>query len=73
MSDTGVGVPADQLRAIFERFRQLKAKDRRGLGLGLYISRCIVEADGGKMTRTEVPGISLHFTLPSVELATESE
>jgi signal transduction histidine kinase len=73
--DTGVGVPADQLGPIFERFRQLMAKDRRGLGLGLYISRCIVEAHGGRIwaERTDAPGVSLHFTLPSVESALEAE
>ena len=35
------------LDAIFERFRQVTETDRRGLGLGLYISKCLVQAQGG--------------------------
>ena len=70
VTDTGIGVPADELGHIFERFRQLKTKDRRGLGLGLYISRCIIEAHGGKIwaERTDSPGTVFHFTLPGVEV-----
>jgi signal transduction histidine kinase len=41
--DTGVGIPAHLTEAIFERFRQVAEHDRRGLGLGLYISKCLVE------------------------------
>lgn len=47
VSDSGPGIPGEMLDAIFERFRQVTASDRRGLGLGLYISKCIVEAHGG--------------------------
>jgi signal transduction histidine kinase len=49
VSDTGVGVPDDMLEAIFERFCQVSKGDRRGVGLGLYISRSIVEAHGGRI------------------------
>lgn len=52
VSDTGAGVPEDKLEAIFERLTQLVPTDRRGLGLGLYISRCIVEAQGGRIWAT---------------------
>jgi signal transduction histidine kinase len=38
VSDTGIGIPSDQLETVFERFRQLASNDRRGVGLGLYIS-----------------------------------
>ncbi len=48
VSDTGMGVPTDQLEAVFERFVQLTKNDRRGVGLGLYISRAIVEGHGGR-------------------------
>lgn len=47
--DTGSGIPEDALERIFERFSQIGKSDRRGLGLGLYISRCIVEAHGGRI------------------------
>ena len=42
VSDSGAGIPEEQLETVFERFRQL-SRDRRGLGLGLHISKCIVE------------------------------
>ncbi|HEY0133574.1 MAG TPA: ATP-binding protein, partial [Nannocystis sp.] len=47
VSDTGTGIPAHMLEAVFDRFWQVGKNDQRGLGLGLYISRCIVEAHGG--------------------------
>jgi signal transduction histidine kinase len=66
VSDTGVGIPAPMLEAIFERFWQVGENDRRGLGLGLYISKCIVEAHGGRIWAQSVPGkgSQLYFTLP---------
>jgi len=48
VADTGVGIAPAELKNVFERFRQL-SKDRRGLGLGLHISKSIVEAHGGKL------------------------
>jgi signal transduction histidine kinase len=64
--DTGSGIPADRLESIFERFWQARANDRRGVGLGLYIARCIVEAHGGKIwaESTEGVGSALRFSLP---------
>jgi signal transduction histidine kinase len=47
VSDTGRGIPESQLTRIFERFHRLNAADRRGLGLGLYISKRIVDAHRG--------------------------
>ena len=47
--DSGIGIPAHLTEAIFERFCQVAQHDRRGLGLGLYISKCLVEAQGGRM------------------------
>ncbi|MDP9034246.1 MAG: HAMP domain-containing histidine kinase [Myxococcota bacterium] len=66
VTDTGVGIPADQATAIFERFGQVR-RDRRGHGLGLYISKCIVEAHGGKIwaDSSRAGGATLRFTLPS--------
>jgi signal transduction histidine kinase len=54
--DTGSGIPGDALERIFERFAQVGKDDRRGLGLGLYISRCIVEAHGGRIWAESQPG-----------------
>ncbi len=63
--DTGIGVPPDKLEAIFERFWQLGEADGRGLGLGLYISKCIVHAHGGAIwaESTLGSGCTLYFTL----------
>lgn len=49
VTDTGMGIPADMLEAVFERFCQVGQDDRRGRGLGLYISRRIVDAHGGRI------------------------
>ena len=49
VSDTGEGIPGDKLEAVFERFVQLTRNDRRGLGLGLFISKCIVQGHGGRI------------------------
>lgn len=65
--DTGSGIPDDALGRIFERFAQAGKDDRRGLGLGLYISRCIVEAHGGRIWAESQPGAGskMCFTLPA--------
>jgi signal transduction histidine kinase len=66
VSDTGAGIPDDMLELVFEPFFQARTNDRKGVGLGLYISRCIVEAHGGTI-RAESKvgeGSSFHVTLP---------
>lgn len=67
VSDTGVGIEADNLEAIFERFWKAKADDKPGWGLGLYISRCIVEAHGGRIwaESTVGAGSTIFCTLPA--------
>lgn len=64
--DTGSGIPAHMLEAIFQRFWQVRSDDRRGVGLGLYITRCIVEAHRGRIwaESTEGVGTTLRFALP---------
>ena len=47
VSDDGPGIPQDKQLEIFRRFTQLPSKDRTGLGLGLYISKTLVEAHSG--------------------------
>lgn len=66
VKDTGVGIPADQLEAIFVRFKQVIKNDRRGVGLGLYISRSIVLGHGGRIWAESKAGEGslVSFTLP---------
>lgn len=66
LRDTGSGIPEDMLTAVFERFQQVGKNDRRGLGLGLYIARGIVEAHGGEIwAESELgEGTVFRFTLP---------
>ena len=61
--DTGVGIPANKLEAIFERFLQLPDQKRRGHGLGLYISKCIVEGHGGRIWGESTPGVGSRFVV----------
>jgi signal transduction histidine kinase len=67
VTDTGPGIPPALIEAIFERFRQAEQSDRRGLGLGLYISRCLIEAQQGKIWAESTPGqgTTVSFTLPN--------
>jgi signal transduction histidine kinase len=65
--DTGSGIASDKLDEIFKRFVQLRTNDRRGVGLGLYISRCIVQGHGGRIWAESEPGegSTFRFTLPA--------
>jgi signal transduction histidine kinase/CheY-like chemotaxis protein len=67
VTDTGMGIDSEFLPFIFERFTQAHGGiDRRfgGLGLGLAITRAIVELHGGKVTaRSEGPGRGSSFTV----------
>ncbi|MGA2864866.1 MAG: response regulator [Verrucomicrobiota bacterium] len=67
--DTGIGIPADRMSRLFESFGQADASTTRqhgGAGLGLAISKRLVELMGGKMWAETVPqkGATFHFTLP---------
>ena len=64
VSDTGVGLPAEKADQIFNAFFTTKPQ---GSGMGLAISRSIVESHGGRLwaTPNDGRGASFHFTLPN--------
>jgi signal transduction histidine kinase len=64
--DSGPGLSAEEIAVIFDRFRQVEKRGRRALGLGLYISRSIIESHGGRIRAESVPGegSTFLFTLP---------
>jgi K+-sensing histidine kinase KdpD len=66
VTDTGVGIPADRLPYIFERFWQGQSGDRNGVGLGLAITKAIVEAHRGSIEVESVPrkGSTFTFRIP---------
>ncbi len=66
VQDQGAGIPADQIENVFERFVQVDKNDRRGLGLGLFIAKRIVEAHSGRIwaESTLGQGTSVLFTIP---------
>ena len=64
--DTGVGIPADKLEAVFEPFVQVRgdyAPAEGGTGLGLAISRDLARGMGGDLTAESTPGVGSVFTL----------
>ncbi len=77
VSDRGQGIPVEELPYLFQRFhRTREARQRReGLGLGLYITRLLVEAHGGRIwVESEVgKGSTFRFSLPVAESSHDSE
>jgi signal transduction histidine kinase len=75
VADTGCGIPKERLDTIFDDFVTTK---RRGLGLGLAISKKIVEQLGGMIGVTSEVGVGTTFTIrfpltqarPTTKLAT---
>lgn len=69
IKDTGIGVSREDLSVLFSKFKQLKSFDqaRKGTGLGLVVSKGIVEAHGGQIwaeSAGENLGSTFHFSLP---------
>ena len=72
--DRGIGIPADELGQVFERFhrgRQVSSTNYGGLGLGLYITKQIIERHGGSIwvESKEGQGTTFYFSLPATEEA----
>lgn len=70
ISDNGIGVPAEECEKLFLRFyRSDRARSSQGSGLGLSISKQIVEAMGGKIWArcNDDNGISIYISLPKAE------
>jgi two-component system OmpR family sensor kinase len=64
VSDTGVGIPEEQLPHVFERFYRVdEARTRGGAGLGLAIARQIADAHGGTIEVQSTPGMGSEFVL----------
>lgn len=66
VSDQAGGIAADQVGHVFERYWQAPGSLHRGVGLGLYIARGIVEAHGGQIGLDSRPGggSTFYFTIP---------
>ena len=71
VADTGVGIPRDYLAKIFEPFVRVPDTPGGGAGLGLTISRRIIEAHGGQLSVQSEPGkgSTFTFTIPMAEEA----
>jgi signal transduction histidine kinase len=70
--DRGIGIPADELAQVFERFhrgRHVSSTNYGGLGLGLYITKQIIERHGGTIwvESKEGHGTTFFFSLPASE------
>jgi signal transduction histidine kinase len=66
VQDQGPGIPPDEMPHLFERFyrtRVARRGNKKGSGLGLYISHEIAQAHGGALTAESAPGAGSRFTL----------
>jgi PAS domain S-box-containing protein len=66
VADTGIGIPPEDIAHLFQKFYRVDNSDTReigGTGLGLYISRRLVETNGGSITVTSTFGKGSTFTV----------
>ncbi|MET0399050.1 MAG: PAS domain-containing protein [Longimicrobiaceae bacterium] len=66
VTDTGIGIPADKLGAVFDPFVQVRSdltRTHEGTGLGLAISRDLARGMGGDLTAQSTPGVGSSFAL----------
>jgi len=75
VKDTGIGIPEEKRHLIFERYWKATQDDRRGVGIGLYIAKTIVEAHRGKIWVESRPteGSSFVFVLPAKDEIPEGD
>jgi signal transduction histidine kinase len=66
VSDTGPGIPEAELPHLFEPYWSAERHAKKGTGLGLYISKGIIEAHGGRLwvESKQGEGATFYFTLP---------
>ena len=70
--DSGDGIPPEERETIFERFRRLGERSAPGAGLGLYLSRGIVEAHGSELTVGDAPEGGAEFAFELVRRGSTS-
>ena len=63
VTDTGIGVPADELEQIFEKFHRIAGPEYQGTGLGLTIARAFVTRHGGSLTVESTVGLGSRFSV----------
>jgi signal transduction histidine kinase len=71
VTDFGIGIPKDNLQHVFHRYFRVEVTSQNysGMGLGLYISKGIIERHGGRMGvfSKEGEGSTFWFTMPLMQ------
>jgi signal transduction histidine kinase len=72
LEDNGIGISKEDMPKLFRKFHQIDSSSTRnygGNGLGLYVTKVIVEDHGGKiwLESEEGAGTRVHVTLPAVD------
>ncbi len=78
VSDTGIGIKEEELGKLFNKYKQLDSgyiRKDRGTGLGLVISKKLVELHGGEITVKSIygQGSTFTFTIPIVPITLQNE